>query len=212
MSVDVITFGEAMIRFNPPGFRRLEQATSLDVLVGGAELNTAVALAQLGRSHRLGVAFDAQPAGPAHRQPGSGGGCSHRSHRLDRRGSGRPLLPGVWGCSASQQRSLRPQERGNRRHSAGNDRLDQSVRRGEMVPRHRHHACLEPRCSRDDPRGPADGSGRRRYNQYRSQLSGEAVEHRRRGQVDARIDPVLQRPHHHRRGRRADFRDRGIDP
>src|SRR5213592_2939616 len=47
---DVITFGEAMIRLAPPNFRRLEQATSLDVQIGGAELNTAVALARLGRS------------------------------------------------------------------------------------------------------------------------------------------------------------------
>src|SRR5438105_7310040 len=50
MSFDVITFGEAMIRLSPPGFRRLEQARSLDVQVGGAELNTAVALARLGRA------------------------------------------------------------------------------------------------------------------------------------------------------------------
>src|SRR3954447_23007644 len=47
---DVITFGEAMIRLSPPDFRRLEQARSLDVQVGGAELNTAVALARLGRT------------------------------------------------------------------------------------------------------------------------------------------------------------------
>jgi 2-dehydro-3-deoxygluconokinase len=47
---DVITFGEAMIRLSPPNFRRLEQARSLDVQVGGAELNTAVALARLSRS------------------------------------------------------------------------------------------------------------------------------------------------------------------
>jgi 2-dehydro-3-deoxygluconokinase len=46
----VITFGEAMIRLSPPNFRRLEQARSLDVQVGGAELNTAVAIARLGRS------------------------------------------------------------------------------------------------------------------------------------------------------------------
>jgi 2-dehydro-3-deoxygluconokinase len=46
---DVITFGEAMLRLAPPSFRRLEQARSLDVQVGGAELNTAVALARLGR-------------------------------------------------------------------------------------------------------------------------------------------------------------------
>lgn len=50
MPYDVITFGEAMIRLSPPNFRRLEQGRSLDVQVGGAELNTAVALARLGRS------------------------------------------------------------------------------------------------------------------------------------------------------------------
>jgi 2-dehydro-3-deoxygluconokinase len=47
--MDVITFGEAMVRLSPPNFRRLEQASSLDVFVGGAELNTAVGLARLGR-------------------------------------------------------------------------------------------------------------------------------------------------------------------
>src|SRR3954471_16608068 len=47
---EVVTFGEAMVRLAPPNFRRLEQARSLDVQVGGAELNTAVGLARLGRS------------------------------------------------------------------------------------------------------------------------------------------------------------------
>lgn len=50
MSCEVITFGEAMIRLSPPNFKRLEQASSLDVFVGGAELNTAVALARLGHT------------------------------------------------------------------------------------------------------------------------------------------------------------------
>jgi 2-dehydro-3-deoxygluconokinase len=50
MPYDVITFGEAMVRLSPPNFRRVEQARSLDVQVGGAELNTAVGLARLGRS------------------------------------------------------------------------------------------------------------------------------------------------------------------
>src|SRR5437764_5863356 len=49
MSHEVVTFGEAMIRLSPPDYRRLEQAHSLDVQVGGAELNTAVGLARLGR-------------------------------------------------------------------------------------------------------------------------------------------------------------------
>jgi 2-dehydro-3-deoxygluconokinase len=47
---DVITFGEVMVRLAPPHFQRLEQARSLDVEIGGAELNTAVGLARLGRS------------------------------------------------------------------------------------------------------------------------------------------------------------------
>src|SRR5438094_85234 len=44
MPFDVVTFGEAMVRLSPPNFRRLEQARSLDVQVGGAELNTAAGL------------------------------------------------------------------------------------------------------------------------------------------------------------------------
>jgi 2-dehydro-3-deoxygluconokinase len=44
----VITFGEAMVRLTPPHFQRLEQARSLDVEIGGAELNTAVGLVRLG--------------------------------------------------------------------------------------------------------------------------------------------------------------------
>ena len=39
-----VTFGEAMIRLTPPGNERLERTLQLDVTVGGAELNTAVAL------------------------------------------------------------------------------------------------------------------------------------------------------------------------
>src|SRR6202023_3601540 len=50
MPYDVVTFGEAMVRLSPPNFRRLEQASSLDMLVGGAELNTAVGVARLGHS------------------------------------------------------------------------------------------------------------------------------------------------------------------
>lgn len=48
-AMDVITLGEAMVRLAPPGNRRVEQARSFDVEVGGAELNTAVGLARLGR-------------------------------------------------------------------------------------------------------------------------------------------------------------------
>jgi 2-dehydro-3-deoxygluconokinase len=46
---DLVTFGETMIRLTAAGGRRLEEAESLSVTVGGAESNVAVALARLGR-------------------------------------------------------------------------------------------------------------------------------------------------------------------
>jgi 2-dehydro-3-deoxygluconokinase len=45
---DVVTFGEAMVRLSPPHFQRLEQTRSLDLNVGGAELNVAVGVTRLG--------------------------------------------------------------------------------------------------------------------------------------------------------------------
>lgn len=46
--MDLVTFGEGMIRLTSPGFMRLEQATTLQMNVGGAELNVAINGAQLG--------------------------------------------------------------------------------------------------------------------------------------------------------------------
>jgi 2-dehydro-3-deoxygluconokinase len=48
-AIDVVTFGETMIRLSPPNHQRLEAADSLDCRVGGSESNTAVALSRLGR-------------------------------------------------------------------------------------------------------------------------------------------------------------------
>jgi 2-dehydro-3-deoxygluconokinase len=50
--MDLVTFGEAMVRLTPPAFQRLEQARSFDVHVGGGELNVAVAASRLGISSR----------------------------------------------------------------------------------------------------------------------------------------------------------------
>jgi 2-dehydro-3-deoxygluconokinase len=44
----VITFGEIMMRLSPPGFLRISQARSFDVLFGGGEANVAVSLANYG--------------------------------------------------------------------------------------------------------------------------------------------------------------------
>jgi 2-dehydro-3-deoxygluconokinase len=48
----IVCFGEAMVRFAPPHFARIEQCRSFDVEVGGAELNTAAGLVRLGREAR----------------------------------------------------------------------------------------------------------------------------------------------------------------
>jgi hypothetical protein len=47
---DVVTLGEAMVALSPPSFQRLEQTSSLDIQVGGGELNVAVAVSRLGLS------------------------------------------------------------------------------------------------------------------------------------------------------------------
>src|SRR5258708_19208619 len=50
--MDLVTFGEAMVRLSPPASQRLEQATSLVASVGGSELNVAVLAARLGLASR----------------------------------------------------------------------------------------------------------------------------------------------------------------
>ena len=45
---DIVTFGEAMVRMSPPDFKRLEQTATLDLHIGGAELNVAVGASRLG--------------------------------------------------------------------------------------------------------------------------------------------------------------------
>ncbi|MBM3223907.1 MAG: sugar kinase [Candidatus Tectomicrobia bacterium] len=45
---DVVTLGETMLCLTPPGLRRLEQATTLEVEVAGTESNMAIGLARLG--------------------------------------------------------------------------------------------------------------------------------------------------------------------
>src|ERR1700741_2539928 len=52
LRMDLVTFGEAMIRLTPPDFQRLEQAKSLNVHVGGGELNVAVAASRFGVASR----------------------------------------------------------------------------------------------------------------------------------------------------------------
>lgn len=59
----VVGVGEALIRLNTPGRSRLEQAATLEVSVGGAELNTLIALAQFGHGANFVTRLPDSPLG-----------------------------------------------------------------------------------------------------------------------------------------------------
>jgi 2-dehydro-3-deoxygluconokinase len=61
--MDLVTFGEAMVRLTPPGLQRLEQARSFDAHVGGSELNVAAAAARLGIASRWVSRLPENPLG-----------------------------------------------------------------------------------------------------------------------------------------------------
>lgn len=48
MSKKVVTFGEVMMRFSPPGYAKFSQATTVELAYGGGEANVAVSLAYFG--------------------------------------------------------------------------------------------------------------------------------------------------------------------
>ena len=50
MTIDLVTFGETMLRLSPPAGDRLETATSLEFRTAGAESNVAIAASRLGTS------------------------------------------------------------------------------------------------------------------------------------------------------------------
>ncbi len=59
---DLVALGEVMLRLAPPPPQRLEQATSLDVQIGGTEANVAAACARLGLRTALISALPAEHA------------------------------------------------------------------------------------------------------------------------------------------------------
>lgn len=63
MSKRVVAFGEVLLRLSPAGHLRLEQAGSLDVHVGGAELNVAAGLSRLGIASSILTALPNNPLG-----------------------------------------------------------------------------------------------------------------------------------------------------
>lgn len=60
---DLVTFGETMLRFSPPGNERLETTTEFEVRAAGAESNVAVAASRLGAEATWISKLPASPLG-----------------------------------------------------------------------------------------------------------------------------------------------------
>ena len=65
MAKKVVTFGEIMLRLQPPGYQRFLQATSFDVVYGGGEANVAISLAQYGVDVKFVTKLPENPIGNA---------------------------------------------------------------------------------------------------------------------------------------------------
>jgi len=65
MTTTVVTFGEIMLRLQPPSFERFIQARSFDVIYGGGEANVAVTLANFGAHARFVTRLPANDIGEA---------------------------------------------------------------------------------------------------------------------------------------------------
>ncbi|GEK59068.1 hypothetical protein CHL76_11285 [Marinococcus halophilus] len=61
----IMALGEMMMRFSPPGTETLKQHTSLETFYGGAEINVAVALSNLGTEAEVITALPDNPVGDA---------------------------------------------------------------------------------------------------------------------------------------------------
>src|SRR5947208_3515621 len=61
----VLTFGEVMLRLNPPGFERFLQSPQFVATFGGGEANVAVALAQFGVDARYVTVLPSNPIADA---------------------------------------------------------------------------------------------------------------------------------------------------
>lgn len=74
----VVCFGEMLLRLSPPGSRLMVQAQSLEMVVGGAEANVAVALASLGHATRMVTLLPDNPLGDRARAELGAGGVDTR--------------------------------------------------------------------------------------------------------------------------------------
>ena len=196
MPFDVITFGEAMIRLTPPNFRRLEQARSLDLQVGGAELNTAVGLARLGRKAAWVSRLTDNPLGRLIANQRPRGRRQHRPRRLDQGRPRRRVLPGV------RRRPARSSVLYDRKGAAIANVKPGMVDWAKVFAGAKwFHVtgitpALSPTAAEATREALKAATRRRRQDQHRPQLSRQAVDARRGRQVHERVHAAHRRAHH----------------
>ena len=137
--MDLVTFGEAMVRLTPPNFQRLEQTRTFDAYVGGGELNVAVAASRLGLASRWVSRLPENALGRmianAAREQGVD---AHVEWTADDRAG--LYFAELGSCSSSEQRSVRSCGIRDQQSQAREYRLAVCVRRRALVPRQRYHS------------------------------------------------------------------------
>ena len=172
---DVVTFGEAMIRLAPPHFERLEQANSLDLRIGGGELNVAVGVSRLGLRSTWVSRLPKNALGKLleNRVRQAGVDTSH----LVWTDAGRVGLYFLEFrcCAKSQFSALRSVAVRHQRRTTWRDRLEKSVPGREVVPHQWHHAGAQRFGGRRYPRGLEGCKAGWSYREFRSELPWQAL-------------------------------------
>ncbi len=162
----LVSFGEAMVRLCPPGFGRLEAATTLEMQPGGAELNTAVGVVRLGMDAGLRAAWVSRlPANALGR---------YIANKAREHGVSADLI--VWDRDPNARCGTYFLEEGGapRASTVLYDRANSAfarlrpeefdwpaMLRGALLSRHGDHACPRSRLPRGDAAGDARGARRR---------------------------------------------------
>ncbi len=206
----VVTFGEAMIRLLPPDHQRLEQATSLEVTVGGAELNVAAGVSRLGLPSRWVSRLPDNPLGRMIRNKAREFGVDVGFVSWDTAArAGLYFLE----AGASPRASAVLYDRAGSAFSRlvpGRDRLGRRAGRRVGAPHDGHHAGAQrrrgdrgPRCLRRRPRG-------RRAGHLRPQLPRQALVGGAGPGRPGAADGGRRRPHHDRGGHPAGLRHQRV--
>ncbi len=149
LAFEVVTMGETMLRLSPPAYGRLEHTDALDLHVGGAESNVAVALARLGRRAAWVSALPAYAARAPRVRCRGRGRCRRQRRAVHARRPRRPLLRRV------RRRAARHRGASTTAPAARARGRSPSIRRCSTAPASRSSRGSRSACRRTPARSPA---------------------------------------------------------